>query len=180
MTRRGGGRNSGGNRGIKAAGIQPVALGEDGVLYFLLGRERGEPGWRDTGKWAQFAGKREAGESVLECAVREGYEESMGFLGRRWDIRRGIAKRGAGKVEQTGMRTYLYWIDYDPDLPARYADVFDYMSGCECPHGWMEKSELRWFPVDELAQMVLQKDPTIRYTLSSVFERMLRVLRGKL
>ena len=63
------------------AGVLPFTVREDGVVRFLLGRERYITGWRGSCKLSGFGGARKDGESVVATACREFLEESIGVLG---------------------------------------------------------------------------------------------------
>ena len=60
------------------AGILPMAK-HNGELYFLFGRERRYPKWRDSKLWSDFGGAIDKGETKMDAAIREGYEEMNGF-----------------------------------------------------------------------------------------------------
>ena len=60
------------------AGIVPVARAPDGDLRVLLGRERFLPQWKGSCRWSGFEGSRKEGETLLQTAVREFSEESLG------------------------------------------------------------------------------------------------------
>ena len=69
------------------AGILPVTV-HRGKVYFLFSREY--IGSKDDGGlWSDFGGSKEKNESFFDTAVREGYEESGGFLGNKSDIKKG-------------------------------------------------------------------------------------------
>ena len=114
---------------VTGAGVQPVAFYKD-KTYFLLGQERYDKGWADSNKYSSFGGKREKGESILDAAVREGYEEGMGFLGTETDLRKQLQTDLIGTVEEYGHRTYIYEIAYDPNLPKQFTDVYQYTQRC--------------------------------------------------
>lgn len=52
-------------------------------VYFLLGSERKYPIWSESGKFSDFGGTLNEGETAEECAVREWAEETAGIV--RWD-----------------------------------------------------------------------------------------------
>jgi len=176
---------------IHGAGVMPIAFhGED--FYFLLGQERYDKGWRDSNKYSSFGGKREKGESILDAAVREGYEEGMGFLGTEADLRKQL-KRGASKfigtVEEYAHRTYLYEIDYDTDMPKKFKDVYQYALKCGrkeldrvCPHGLWEKKAMKWFSSRELARLAYTDWKTdgqkmLRWTFAMTVGQMISIIR---
>ena len=62
-------------------GILPVAF-INNHPYFLFSREA-LIAKEDPGKWSDFGGSKEGKESYRETAIREGWEESNGFLGTK-------------------------------------------------------------------------------------------------
>ena len=62
------------------AGIIPVSESPTGELHLLLGRERFMPAWKGSCRWSGFEGSRKPNESLLETAVREFDEESLGVI----------------------------------------------------------------------------------------------------
>ena len=65
------------------AGILPITINPDNNnIYFLLSREQINSD-TDPGLWSDFGGTREKGETKLDTAIREGWEESNGFLGTK-------------------------------------------------------------------------------------------------
>ena len=69
----------------KGSGILPVAI-KNNKLYLLFSREYIYSSYVDGGKWSDFGGHKEGSESNKETAIREGWEESSGFLGNKIDI----------------------------------------------------------------------------------------------
>ena len=66
------------------SGILPIVI-KDGDLYFLFSRESM---YRNkTEDWRDFGGTPEKKETTKETAIREGWEESMGFLGDKKNIK---------------------------------------------------------------------------------------------
>ena len=61
------------------AGILPVAI-INGKIYFLFSREQNSEN-NDYNQWSDFGGRKEKNETYKETAIREGWEESDGFLG---------------------------------------------------------------------------------------------------
>lgn len=125
---------------------------ESGELVLLLGKERSEKGFRDSGLWANFGGKKEPTDrSNLWGAVREGWEESGGFLGSKKEIYKKIKDSGQVAYEQNGAAIYFCPVEYDPNLPALYANVQHYISQSTVQpldrikkEGFYEKSAIEW------------------------------------
>ena len=69
------------------AGILPVTVHKN-KIYFLYGRESVDTSSKyEKGKWSDFGGGREKGESARKTAEREGWEETAGILGNKQDIK---------------------------------------------------------------------------------------------
>lgn len=65
---------------VCGAGILPFRVAPDGSVHFLLGTEHTVRGWRGSGKISAFEGGHKPPESMVENAVREFVEESLGVL----------------------------------------------------------------------------------------------------
>ena len=96
------------------AGIVPVAK-HNGQLYFLFGKEvYGK-------KWSDFGGSSNKSESLFDTALREGYEETDGFLGTKQELWTLVQKNLLGTIEQkNGYKSYLFQIPYDSKLPTYF------------------------------------------------------------
>ena len=128
----------------KAAGVIPIAI-YDKQLYVLLGKEAKG---RDKGKYDAFGGGRNKKDKTpKDTAVREGYEESMGFFGSRSYIQKNM------KQLMPNLETdFILKIEYSPDtLPKLFNEVYKYMKSgvIKTKKGYLEKDQLRWFPVDK-------------------------------
>ena len=55
-------------------------MSPSGEYHLLLGRERFLPQWKGSCRWSGFEGSRKPSESLLEAAVREFTEESLGVV----------------------------------------------------------------------------------------------------
>ena len=90
-------------------GILPVAFYKD-KFYFLFSREYNNSDRRDRGLWSDFGGSSEPNESITDTAIREGWEESDGFLGTQKDIKKLIEKQTFYKINT---KHYFNYIDRD-------------------------------------------------------------------
>ena len=134
-------------------GILPVAI-HKGKIYFLFSRE-----WikskDDGGKWSDFGGSREGDETYRETAIREGYEESGGFLGSKNNIKNLVDNHTLLNVTKNGYSCYLVLIDYDASLPKRFRNKFKKVLDSK-PHmvkkhnGLYEKDMLRWYSYEDM------------------------------
>ena len=134
-------------------GILPVAI-HKGKLYFLFSRE-----WSkskdDGGKWSDFGGSKEGSESFKQTAIREGHEESGGFLGSRKKIKNLVENRTIAEITLNGYRCYLVLIEYDSTLPKRFRNKFNKVvetkpSLVEKHNGLYEKDMLRWYSYEDI------------------------------
>lgn len=71
------------------AGVLPYYINKHGEAYFLLGREYSYG--KSNGTWADFGGSPDAGETQLQTAARECWEESRGILGDQPTIEKMIS-----------------------------------------------------------------------------------------
>lgn len=128
----------------KAAGIIPLSI-YNNKLYVLAGREaKGS----DKGKFDAFGGGRESYDKTpKDTAVREGYEESMGFFGSKTYIRTNLKPLGPDFKHD-----FILKIDYKPDtLPVLFNNVYKYTKEgvVKSKKGYFEKDIIRWFPVNK-------------------------------
>ena len=132
------------------AGVLPISTHND-TIYFLLGREIYVEGWNDSNKWSEFGGKIESHNIVYEAA-RELYEESMGIFGTIQDTIYNLIPVDIPHA----MGYFLLWVNYDPMLPMYYNNIYKYLTSCKqtCPEGYMEKSEIQWFSLNQLKYLI--------------------------
>lgn len=163
---------------VRGAGIQPIAVHPTTKeVYLLVGQEQDfGDGWYDSGKYAGFGGKIEKGESIAECAVREGYEESMGVLGTKKDLKKLIHKDRL--FVHDGYYMYIIVVPYDVNLPTIFNNVYDYINKCvkitgekyskgtkkteQCPHGYFEKRAIKWVSLRELSRILKTPESSSR------------------
>ena len=152
------------------AGILPTSL-YNGKLYFLFGKENQ---YADTPGWADFGGGTDNNESYLETAIREGVEETTGFLGNEKDMRRYLS-RGTYQIENDGhYNMFLFEYKYDPQLPHYYNNNQQFLQKKLNPSiiqkmKIFEKSEIRWVCIDNLKQMRNQ----FRHYFRKIVDRLL-------
>lgn len=133
------------------AGILPVSLYRGNVM-FLFGRERA------SGLWSDFGGKAEPGETDIQTAVREGSEELNGFYGSGTDLFNKINHSLLNKVDYDHYATYIFRVDYDKSLPIYFKNANEFVE-FHMPNivnnrknGLFEKTELRWFTIEEMRE----------------------------
>ena len=145
------------------AGILPVTVYKN-KIYFLYGRESVEASRRyDKGKWSDFGGSREKGESARKTAEREGWEETAGILGNKQDIKNLIKRNLLDKVVYNdGKGTYtvfLVMIPYDKTLPYKLRKIYKNALKNEpekvfAHNGLYEKDKAEWIPLHKLKSRI--------------------------
>ena len=136
------------------AGILPMTIHRNNI-YFLFSRENINYKKYDGGKWSDFGGSKERNETFYETAVREGFEESDGFLGTKEDIKRLLKNNFVKTITLPNMyRTYIVYIPYDNTLPKRFRTKFLSIKKNNPElignNGLFEKDMLKWVRIDKL------------------------------
>lgn len=111
----------------------PTARGHEAVRVDLLGQERDEPGWAESGMWSDFGGgvERDVDADELSAAARECYEETSGMLGSRAEIEHRLREADArGVLERVrspkGGVIFLLQVPFDAALPVHFERAHDY------------------------------------------------------
>ena len=131
------------------AGILPVAKHAN-KLYFLLALEVFE------NKWSDFGGKANKNETRYETAIREGYEETNGFFGRKKEFKELVDNNYLFKIDKynNSYTTYLINIPYDKKLPFYFNNNAKFMNEhfkeLIDKNGFFEKKLIKWFSLNEL------------------------------
>jgi len=128
----------------------------NGKLYFLFGKEnkfeKSAPGFSD------FGGGMEKGEKPYEAAIREACEEMTGFLGNEKEVKSLMEKHGTYKVEIENYTSFIFPLQYDPQLAKYYNNNQKYLQR-KLPDNVFkttrifEKEEIRWIKADDLKKM---------------------------
>ena len=158
---------------------------KNGEFNILLGRETSD------GTWSPFGGVREAKENILQVAVRETWEETMGLLGNiqilTEQIRRsrlGLVYRHLDMDKQIDHYSFQTFIEIPTEiaenLPTQFQSVIGYNQLCNTSwikrNGCHEKSEIRWFPLRDVIKAAIS-DKLIygdtRYPVRKVFDLVL-------
>ena len=147
------------------AGILPMAK-HDGELYFLFGRERRYPKWRDSKLWSDFGGAIDKGETKMDAAIREGYEEMNGFLGSIEDMKRLMHEKLVTVISSTNYATFIVEIDYSEELANKFATLYDDIYKNDRNKllkrdGMYEKDMAKWVSYKELQE--LKKESRVFY-----------------
>jgi len=129
------------------AGILPYAE-YNNKIYFLFSREYID-GKVDSGLWSDFGGKSEKNELYFDTAVREGFEESSGFLGDQNTIKKLVEKKTLFQITRNKYTTYIVKIKYDKTLPKKFRDNFlqikkTHPELIDKKNGLYEKDQLKW------------------------------------
>ena len=130
-----------------AAGIIPYTLFEN-QIYFLLGRER------SNDKWSGFVGSSEPNESIIQTALREFNEETslvfknhIGYFLDKCSVVYPVTEK-----TPSGNNVYLWFIECPKTIFFTDLDqLIVNQSFMEDSH-YKEKSELRWFRIDEISK----------------------------
>ena len=140
------------------AGILPIAFFK-GKIYFLFGREyiqAIEPDgslFKDAGKWSDFGGAKDNKETYKETAIREGYEETGGFIGSKKKIKE-LINNSIHSVTKGGYKSYIVILKYDKDLPRKFRKKFLSIKNNNpeliCKNGLYEKDMIKWFSYQDI------------------------------
>jgi len=156
-------------------GILPVAIVK-GKLYFLFSRE-----WNkskdDPGKWSDFGGSREKNETYKQTAIREGYEESSGFLGSKKNIKSLVENKLITSITFNGYTTYIVLIKYDKTLPNRFRKKFiDTLKSkpelVKQHNGLYEKDMLKWYSYDDMKKKFTSFRPWYRNIVKQILQNL--------
>ena len=138
------------------AGILPTTI-HNNKIYFLFGKENK---YADTPGWCDFGGGTENKETFMKTAIREGIEESTGFLGSEKDLEKRIKKYGTYNIEfnDNKYRMHILPFEYDEMLPYYYNNNQRFLQKRLDPNvikntKIFEKAEIRWVCIDDLKKM---------------------------
>jgi len=134
---------------ILGAGILPISR-VNRQLFFLLGKDV------NTNKWCDFGGKSEIGETSLKTAIREGYEETSGFLGTQREMESNIKNHALPRFKTNNKRhtVYLYNTTFNEYFPDSYNNNYKFIkknfNNLLNKDGYFEVSHIKWFSLDEI------------------------------
>ena len=72
----------------------------------------------------RFRGGSNKGENFFDTAIREGWEESMGIMGTKKDIKYILNNYTIDTIEINGYKTYLVMMKYNKDIIKRFDDCY--------------------------------------------------------
>ena len=147
------------------AGVLPFAVDENGSIWVLLGQEHASGNERASLRWSDFGGHIDRGETPLQAAAREAFEESMGLLGSAHDIERQLIAQRAPQVRTRDKRGvhFLLCIALDHTIVRAfnafryYANMSSLAGNAPLPamnKGFWEKVRAGWFPLHALESSV--------------------------
>tara|TARA_Y100000591_G_scaffold189799_1_gene164130 strand:- start:5930 stop:6490 length:561 start_codon:yes stop_codon:yes gene_type:complete len=135
------------------AGILPISFNRGNILV-LLGQER------YSKLWCDFGGSPNKGESYMDTAIREGEEETSGFLGRGKFLYNLIKNNLIGSFNNGDKYvSFLFKIKYDSKLPHYFNNnnlflekklKYEIEKSQETHNGLFEKTKMKWFTLDEI------------------------------
>ena len=141
------------------AGILPLASYK-GKLYFLFSRETKDKSYKDSGLWSDFGGSSEKGEGFFDTAVREGWEESMGIMGTKKDIKYILNNYTVGTVEIEGYKTYIVSMKYNKKIIKLFENTYNKAKKENNEkigkNGLYEKDKIKWIEVKNLSGLQLK------------------------
>ena len=155
-------------------GILPVSY-KNKKLFFLFSRETID-GNDDPGKWSDFGGGKEKKETPLQTAIREGWEESAGFLGEKKDIKNLIKNHKIEHIGYNGYTTYIVEIPFDKNLPKEFQKHYKKVKKTHPhlisqPNGLFEKDKLMWLPYNKLKSNLHRFRPWYRGVVKLIIKK---------
>lgn len=134
------------------AGIIPYTIYQN-KHYFILGKEVYKNiKHTDTGRFADFGGRKENNETPIATAVRECFEESMGVFGNQPELRAKIKDKRTSKIALSTYIAYFIYIPYSEDIVNIFDQTLVYAKklyensdATEIPEGHFEMSCIKWF-----------------------------------
>ena len=161
------------SKSVKACGILPVAF-KRGEIFFLAGRES------DTRKYCGFGGMIDKYENYIQCALREGYEETLGIIGDKIKLFELLVENSITSIYVNNCYLeYIIQIDFDEEIPEKFQNKLQHakknrmlLSLGSC---FFEKLDLKWFPLKNYKQYIDQ----FRECFVPVLEELVSHLDGK-
>lgn len=156
------------------AGILPIAYYNNNI-YFLFGRETMDIKYKDSGKWSDFGGSYEKDETKKETAIREGFEETMGFIGSENDIKNLIEKKLVKRFFINKYTTFVVKINYDENLPSKYKTMYEDAKVnkkelvFDKKNGLYEKDEFVWIKQQDLLKNINIFRPFYKYVVKEIY-----------
>lgn len=133
------------------AGVIPICVDEFGKCKFLLAKERYNPTWKGSNRWSGFEGGRKTSEHILDTAIREFNEESLGAIICKQKLREILIKnefviklvvniqqeKGSEKYHVT----YLFQVPFDESYIKKFNITRSKLSDIQCCGKTLSKLE---------------------------------------
>ena len=153
------------------AGILPVAFYNDS-FYFLFSREYQIKNKKKV-DWRDFGGTTENNETNKQTAIREGWEESDGFLGTQKDIKELIENKTFYKLKTKNYFIYIVNIPYDKTLPPRFKKKFNKIAKSNpkklAKNGFYEKDKLKWIKLENFPKHMDKFQPWYKKIVKEIY-----------
>lgn len=166
------------------AGILPfskLVKNNKTLLYFLFSRETlDDHTSKDRGYWSEFGGSADKGETRLETAIREGYEESNGVFGSKIKIKNNIEKTSLHFKEKSYI-SYLIKVPYVPQLPTYLENTYNFIKVTKpelicSKEGLFEKDKFRWIEINELEKNIYMFRPFYRPIIYKIIKNKSKII----
>lgn len=137
---------------IYSAGILPYQVGENGKIYFLMGKD-------NNGTWSDFGGKCEFSDknNIKETAAREFFEESLNSiidLSTTRDMLKNEKNYTLINSKTISGSPYYMFILRTPMLPDTARDRFQrtlkYLQYTNANYTSLEKTDIKWVSLDTI------------------------------
>lgn len=157
------------------AGILPATI-HNGKLCFLFGKENK---YEDSARgFSDFGGGTDNKETFYQTALREGVEESTGFLGSEKDINKMLKKYGTYNIDydsnsHSTYRMHIFPMEYNPWLTHYYNNNQRFLQkrldGKIIKNSKIfEKEEIKWICIDQLKKNKKQ----FRHYFQNIIDKM--------
>ena len=102
----------------------------------------------------------------MDTAIREGYEETNGFLGTQQDIKNLFNTNYVTSISSSTYTSFIIEVDYDASLPKKFAELYDDILKNNPKlllnrDGLYEKDKAKWVSLGELPSF--KKDVRVFY-----------------
>jgi len=127
-----------------AGAILPVCM-HKGKLHFLFGLENEKD---DSPGWADFGGGCESKETPYQTALREGYEETSGFLKPKE-----LVKHGVFKIVNGTYHLFIVKYEYDESIVKYFNRMHEFVKKNKpelLKTVLFEKQKIEWFSINDM------------------------------
>ena len=134
-----------------AGAILPVCMYMN-ELYFLFGLENENA---DTPGWADFGGGFESNETTYQTALREGYEETSGFLKPKE-----LVKHGVYKMVHNTYHLFIVKHAYDESVVKYFNRMHEFVKENKpnlLKTVLFEKQKIEWFSIHDMKKIIKSK-----------------------